>query len=136
MPEPFTLTVFATIAAHGLFSHGAAHGTAAVVAHAAAAKGAAAVAAKGTAAVAGHAAAGHLGTAAVAGHAAAGHLGTAALVGATITASTLGGATFLNVYNNTLDDLYKNLKRRWKRVPTPGERQRFWPRPTGIRGRS
>ena len=122
MPEPFTLTVFATIAAHGLFSHGAAHGTAAVVAHAAAAKGAAAVAAKGTAAVAGHAAAGHL--------------GTAALVGATITASTLGGATFLNVYNNTLDDLYKNLKRRWKRVPTPGERQRFWPRPTGIRGRS
>jgi len=45
------------------------------------------------------------------------------LVGATITASTLGGATFLNVYNNTLDDLYKNLKRRWKRVPTPGERQ-------------
>ncbi len=76
MPEPFTLTVFATIAAHGLFSHGAAHGTATVVAHAAAAKGAAAVAAKGTAAVAGHAAAGHLGTAAVAGHAAAGHLGT------------------------------------------------------------
>ena len=54
MPEPFTLTVFATIAAHGLFSHGAAHGTATVVAHAAAAKGAAAVA--------GHAAAGHLGT--------------------------------------------------------------------------
>jgi hypothetical protein len=128
MPEPFTLTIFATIAAKGLLSHGAVHGTVAI-AHAATAKGTAiaaghAATAKGTAIAAGHAATAK-GTAIAAGHAAAGHvgshLGPATLLATTIAASTVGGAMFLNVFNHTIDDIYEAVRRGFRRAPTRRE---------------
>jgi hypothetical protein len=62
------------------------------------------------------------GTAAAAGPAAAGHTGVTATVLATpIAASTIGGITFLNVYNHLVNDVYKQVKRGWRANPSPHE---------------
>ncbi len=67
--------------------------------------------------LAGHAAAGH----AAAGHAAVGHAGLITILGTPIAASTFGGITFLDVYKNLVDDVYKQVKRGLRPKPSPHE---------------
>lgn len=91
------------LAAHGIIAGAAAHP--------------AQVAAAGHAIGAGHIAA--TGTA-LAGHAAL-HLTPAVVLGTTISASTLGGITFVNLYNNLLNDAYKQAKHSARGTPTRDE---------------
>jgi hypothetical protein len=46
------------------------------------------------------------------------------LLGATIPASTFAGMTFVKLYGNLLDDLYEDLKRRGRQMPTTSEAKR------------
>jgi hypothetical protein len=120
MPEPVTVGIFLGIAKlFGMITHSAAVHTAAV--HTAAVHTAAVhTAAVHTAAV--HTAAVH--TAAVNGTAQGIHFSLPALLGTTVAVSTFGGITFVKLYGNLLDDLYKEVKRRGRRMPTRFEAKR------------
>jgi hypothetical protein len=62
------------------------------------------------------------GTVAAARPVAAGHTGlTATVLGTPIAATTIGGITFLNVYNNLVNDVYKQVKRGWRANPSAYE---------------
>jgi len=62
------------------------------------------------------------GTAAAARPAVAGHTGlTATFLGTPIAASTIGGITFLNVYNHLMNDVYEQVRRGWRACPSPHE---------------
>jgi hypothetical protein len=53
------------------------------------------------------------------------HLTPAAVLGTTIAASTVGGITFLNIYNNLLDDVYSQAKRGLRGMPSAAERRQI-----------
>jgi hypothetical protein len=53
------------------------------------------------------------------------HLTPAAVLGTTIAASTFGGVTFLNLYNNLLDDVYSQAKRGLRGMPSAAERRQI-----------
>lgn len=89
-----------------------------VTAHGAAAKGTAAVAGKGLI-VHGTVA---KGAAITAGHGL--HLSLPVLLGAAIPTSTVAGVTFVKLYGNLLDDLYNEVKRQGRQMPTRFEAKR------------
>lgn len=83
------------LAAHGVIAGAAGHGAGPVAGHV--------VAAKGTALAAGHAGL---------------HLTPTVALGTAISASTVGGITFVNLYNNLLNDAYKQAKHGMRAWPT------------------
>lgn len=53
------------------------------------------------------------------------HLTPAVVLGTTIAASTVGGITFVNIYNNLLNDVYRQAKRGLRGMPSLAERRQI-----------
>jgi len=113
MPEPITIGIIAFF--KWMAAHTAIHGaTAAAGAH---------TAAVSTHAVGAHALGLHAAGTGLAAGTAGVHLTPAVVLGTTIAASTVGGITFVNIYNNLLDDVYNQAKRGLRGMPSPAERR-------------
>jgi hypothetical protein len=114
MPEPITIGIIA------FFKWMAAH----TAIHAAAA-GAHGAAAAGTHAAGAHVLGVHAAGTGLAAGTASFHFAPAVVLGTTIAASTVGGITFVNIYNNLLNDLYSQTKRGLRGAPSLAERRQI-----------
>jgi hypothetical protein len=115
MPEPITIGIIAFF--KWMAAHTAIHGATAAGAHG--------VAAAGTHAAGAHVLGAHAAGTGLAAGTAGFHLTPAVVLGTTVAASTVGGITFVNIYNNLLNDLYSQAKRGLRGAPSLAERRQI-----------